>query len=525
VAMNLVQDMGIAGNTRHITRCDYRVAATKEGKIVGFDNKMLVDAGCANDYSDYIVDEILKRQDLAYNIPNYRGVLNMAKTNNPSATANRAPGLTQAAAIAETIVDHVARELGVPQEQVREKSLKPKTGAVDQTGQTILQWNVPDLWQQAKQEMEFTKREAEHAVFNKANRFKKRASAMQPLKYAIGYLNMSGAVVTVNVNAADGSVAVQTGCCEMGQGCTTKVLATAATELGLPVDQVSVFYPDTSVLPNLQTDGGSAGAELLCQATKSACEELKARLKPVENELLEEKRAKGEAVETNWGEVCKRAFGPMPTDTRTLLSATAMAKVPKWNDTKRSKEHPSPELPYWNLDPLPDGMWQYYVTGVACTDVEVDVLTGEYTVLRSDVWVDGGNSLSPLLDLGQAEGGFVFGLGTYCTEEILLDPTDGRNKSEGTWNYKPPSNKDVPQQFNVKLVPGNPSSRTTYGSKGLGEAPLILAYSAVSAVKKAILASRQERGLSAQFTLDSPATPDRVQRCMEVSAKDLTLQG
>jgi len=247
------------------------------------------------------------------------------------------------------------------------------------------------------------------------------------------------------------------------------------------------------------------------------------RLVPVEAELIEELKAAGVATKPSWEQVVRRANGPMPTDTRTLLSATAQFKVPKWNDVKRSADHPDPALPYWNWDPASD-TWQYHVTGVACSDVEVDVLTGDYTILRADVLVDAGHSLNPFIDLGQAEGGFVFGIGAYCREEILMDPTTGRNKCEGTWNYKPPTNKDVPQIFNVELAPGNKSSRTAYGSKGVGEAPLLLAYSVVSAMKKAILSSRLERGLSPDFTLDSPATVDRVQKCMEVSLSDLSLK-
>merc|ERR1719262_778308 len=144
--MNLLQDMGAAGNTRHIVNCHYKVAAKRDGKIVAIDNKMLIDAGCSNDYTDYMAHEILDRQDLAYDIPNYRGNLNMVKTNNPTASAVRAPGLAQAAAITETMVDAVARALNVSQETVREQSMKPKNGARDATGQLMPDWNGPELW-------------------------------------------------------------------------------------------------------------------------------------------------------------------------------------------------------------------------------------------------------------------------------------------------------------------------------------------------------------------------------------------
>jgi len=206
------------------------------------------------------------------------------------------------------------------------------------------------------------------------------------------------------------------------------------------------------------------------------------------------------------------------------MSATSCAQIPFYNDVKRTPEHPPLGGPWWCLPQLPKDIWQYYVTGVACSEVEVDVLTGAHTILRSDILMDAGNSLSPLLDLGQVEGAFVYGLGMYTQEEILMDPKDGRNKCEGTWNYKPPNNKDTPQVFNVELVPGNTSSRTLYGSKGVGECGLLFAYTVVSALKKAITASRLERGLSGDFQLDSPATVDKVQQAMGLRKTDLKLE-
>jgi xanthine dehydrogenase/oxidase len=492
---------------------------------------MMFDAGCQNDYTDFMADETLKKQDYAYDIPNYRGVLNMAKTNMPNASAVRAPGLAQACAITETMIDAVAQKLGISQEKVREVNMKKLKSdsytPTDQGGQEITEWNMPTLWEDCTKKFDFEEREKKIEAFNASNRYKKRGIAMQPLKYSVGYLMMSGAQVTVNINAADGSVAIQTGCCEMGQGCLTKVISAGASALGIPFEKVSAYYPNTSVIPNLQTDGGSAGTEVLCHATAEACKILKERLKAVEEVLLEEKKAaakEGEAVTATWEEVCARSMGPMPTDTRTLLTASAMYAHPKYNAIRRTADHPPPELPFWNLDPIPKDVWSYFTTGCGCSEVEVDVLTGSYTVLRADVVLDAGNSLNPLIDLGQAEGGFVYGLGCYLQEEILMDASTGRNKSDGTWNYKPPGNKDVPQVFNVSLHPNNQSSRTMFGSKGIGEAPLLLGYSAVSAIRKAVRASRVERGLSPEFQLDSPATVDRVQQVMGLSTADLSLE-
>jgi xanthine dehydrogenase molybdopterin-binding subunit B len=154
VAMDLHQDMGMCGNTRHICRTHYKIAASKEGKIVAIDNKMMFDAGCQNDYTDFMADETLKKQDYAYDIPNYRGVLNMAKTNMPNASAVRAPGLAQACAITETMIDAVAQKLGISQEKVREVNMKKLKSdsytPTDQGGQEITEWNMPTLWEDCK---------------------------------------------------------------------------------------------------------------------------------------------------------------------------------------------------------------------------------------------------------------------------------------------------------------------------------------------------------------------------------------
>eukprot|EP01062_Namystynia_karyoxenos_P058951 TRINITY_DN50390_c0_g1_i1.p1 TRINITY_DN50390_c0_g1~~TRINITY_DN50390_c0_g1_i1.p1 ORF type:complete len:1352 (+),score=471.97 TRINITY_DN50390_c0_g1_i1:98-4057(+) len=521
VAQSIHTDMGFMGNTRHVAQVHYKAAVTPEGKLLALDTDITVDAGCGNDYSDYIADEILKRQDFAYEVANYRSQVAMVKTHNPSSTAVRAPGLMQACVISETVMDAIAAKLGLSGERVRGASLK-RQAPTDMTGQHIMDWNMPRIWDQIMRESDFERREAEAERFNASNTHKKRAVSVMPLKYAVGYINMSGATVTVNVNAADGSVAVQTGCCEMGQGCLTKVLSTVATELGVSLDKVSGYYPDTSVIPNLSTDGGSAGAEMLCTAARLACIDLLAKLAPVRAQAAEEKAARKESGEPTWEEVVMRAYGPMPSDTRMLLSATAQFNAPGWHGLKHHElDAKFPGVPYWNWEPAPKDLWRYYVTGAACSEVEVDTLTGEVCILRSDVLLDAGNSISPLIDLGQAEGGFAYGIGAFLKEEVLMDPNTGRNKSDGTWEYKIPSNKCVPREFNVRLLPGNPSSQTHYGSKGAGEPPMLLAYSAVSAVRKAVAASRAERGLPAGFRLDNPATPDRVCRALELSPADL----
>jgi xanthine dehydrogenase/oxidase len=260
------------------------------------------------------------------------------------------------------------------------------------------------------------------------------------------------------------------------------------------------------------TDGASVGSELMVEAATLACNELLDRLKPLREQLQKEKPG----VTLTWQEVTARGFGPMPTDTRVLMSATGFYTQPK---TGGIDQTPSP-IPWWDLKPSPP-LWKYFSCSAACSEVEVDCLTGEVSVLRADILFDVGTSLNPVLDFGQAEGGYVFGVGHYLREEPLMDPTTGENKCDGTWEYKPPSNHCVPLELNVNFVKDSSNTESLYGSKGIGEPPLLLAFSIVSALRKAIVASRVERGLSGNgFVLDIPATCDRVQTALELRRSD-----
>jgi len=479
-----------------------------------FDTSVLTDCGCGHDYSSYIVDELQKRQDGAYHIPNYRCKVTSLKTSNPMNTPVRAPGLFQANVITEMIVDAVARKLSMPQEQIRELNIKDEENACDATGQKIPQWNMSAIWQQIKDETEFERRQAAVEAFNASNRWKKRGLAMMPMKYAANYINMSGCTTVVNVNAPDGSVVVRSSACEMGQGGLTKVMAAVAACLGVPVDMVAPYHPDTAVASNMMTDGGSTGSEIMVESAILACEQILERLAPVRQQLQKEKPGE----DLKWEAVTARAFGPMPTDTRMLLSGTGFYTMPGTGGLEVTPSF----VPWWNEEPQPH-LWKYYSTAAACSEVEVDCLTGDVVVVRADILFDAGHSLNPVLDMGQAEGGFVYGIGSYLLEEPLQDAATGVNKCEGTWEYKPPSNHCVPQQLNVKFLKDSCNTETLFGSKGIGEPPICLAFTVFSAVQKAIRSSRLERGLSAEFQLDSPATVDRVQQAMGIQRIDLGL--
>ena len=480
------------------------------------DTSILTDCGCGHDYSLYITDEIYKRIDGAYHMPNYRCRITSVKTSNPMNTPVRAPGLYQANVISEMIVDAVARKLGVRREEVCEVNIKANTDeeARDQTGQKMKDWNMPQLWAQFKDESKFEEREAAVDAFNSQNRWKKRGIAMMPLKYAANYINLSGCTTILSVHAPDGSVSVQSPACEMGQGGQTKVMAAVAATLQIPIELVSIFNPDTSVVANLMTDGASTGSEIMVESAVLACKEVLKRLEPVRDQLKTEKPDE----ELGWTDVTARAFGPMPTDTRVLLTVTGFYT----QENSGGIEGKQGRI-WWDEEPQ-EPLWKYYSTAAACSEVEVDCLTGEVVVTRADILYDCGHSLNPVLDMGQAQGGFVYGIGSYLLEEPLLDPATGENKCNGTWEYKPPSNHCVPNEFNVTFLKDSNNTETLFGSKGIAEPPICLAFTAVSALQKAIAASRIERGLSADFQLDSPATVDRVQQAMEIRESDFVLQ-
>jgi xanthine dehydrogenase/oxidase len=510
-ALTRQQDMRMVG-TRHPYRIDYALAFTDEGALTAAKFDLVSDGGCSRDCSFPVMDLSQQHADVAYFVETFGTAGRIARTNRASNTAFRSFGIVQATLATETAIEHAAHELGLLPERIREVNLYRDSGERDgqrtHFGQLLEGCAIRSTWSELARTAEFEARLAEVCAFNERNRWRKRGISMAPLKYGVGYqprmLDQGNAFVTVY--AEDGSVLVQHGGVEMGQGINTKLLQIAARALGIPMEGIRVGDTWTGSVPNASATAASTGTDLNGAAVRMACEKLRRRLE----RFAEDTGREGwwECWAERWPELVSAAYAA-----RIDLGAHALFRTPHLGNI--DKDHP-----YGHA-------FAYFVYAVACSEVEIDVLTGETTVRRADILYDAGKSINPCLDVGQVEGAYVQGLGMMLTERQLV-AEDGSVLSDGTWEYKPPCSKTIPVDFRVALVsvpPGAPARGPTgvNSSKGVGEPAFVLAVSALSAVRHAIASARADRGEHGWFELEAPATPGVVQSKCLIDPAELVL--
>lgn len=408
--------------------------------------------------------------------------------------------------------------------------------------------DIRKVWNAVKESSDFDRRVREVEEFNARNRTKKRGLAMIPLKYGVSYtgprgtLNQGGAYVIAY--AHDGSVLVQHGGVESGQGIQTKMAQIAAETLDIPIEYIRMGETDTNVISDASPTAASTGSDLNGGAVQKACLQLRERLETFCDDLGQyvdyyihfdpvdmdrETKVQVDTVVRNWrdrwGEVWPTIVS-LAYANRIDLAAQARYQTPHYLAVDLAHPFGTPFF--------------YYTYGAAAAEVEVDCLTGEWDLRRADVTFDVGKSLNPLLDVGQMEGGFVQGVGCVTTEEMLFQRSDeapkkgfpeGALTSYGTWDYKPPGAKTIPVDFRVTLVDNSGfevahkgprrDAAAVKSSKGIGEPPLVLANAAFFAIKRAIAAYRKENGHDDWFRLDAPATVARIQEACRV--EDLKL--
>jgi xanthine dehydrogenase/oxidase len=410
--------------------------------------------------------------------------------------------------------------------------------------------NLRQLWQRLKHESDFDARRTEVDAYNARNRWRKRGISMIPLKYGIAYsdsrgtLNQGGAYVTAY--ASDGSVLVSHGGVEMGQGMQTKMAQIAAQTLGIDIALIRMADIDTQVVGDASPTAASTGSDLNGGAVQLACRNLRERLEKFCEELEQytvyfsqfdrvkmdaESVKQMETVALNWREhwsevwplVCSLAYV-----NRVGLSAEARFKTPNFSSMDISHSM--------------GNTFTYYTYAVAASEVEVDVLTGDFTVLRSDILFDMGRSLNPLIDVGQIEGAFVQGVGYLTMEELTYQGPreaprqgypEGALTTTNTWEYKPPGARSIPLDLRVRIADTTadktqPKDATreaaaVYRSKGIGEPPLVLANTVFFAIKQAIQAFYKDRGHDAWVDMDAPATVARIQAACRVAIDELKL--
>ncbi len=518
-------DMQTVGK-RHPYLGEYYVAYTPEGIIKGMRIDLNSDAGDTYDCSFAVMDSSLLNLDQSYNIETLQANGKVYRTNKASNTAFRTFGVVQAWAIVENAIEHVAFKLGKLPEEIRYKNMY-RNGTEDSCdfthfGQKLDFCNIRTIWDDLYKSSDFEKRQKAVVKFNQENRWRKRGIVMVPQKHGIGFteprgsLNSSSALVTVNM--ADGSVFIYQGGVEMGQGLYTKLAQLAANTLGIPIEYIRIGGNNTNAIANCPPTAASTGFDLCGGAVEKACRTLRKRLEDFCRDL--EQFTPHSCIEdwrTQWREKWKEIVFQAWFQ-RINLSVAELYKSPHYKGPTEKNPKGKPFL--------------YYAYGAAVTEVEIDVLTGEFKILRADAVCDVNKSPNPAIDIGQLEGGFVQGIGFATTEELIYDEK-GRLVTDNIWSYKPPCSKTIPIDFRVKLHPVDErrnererlcEQQAVKSSKSFTESSLTLGASTYIAIKQAIKEARKElTGKEEWLDMDLPMTCQRIQMLCGVSTESLTL--
>jgi xanthine dehydrogenase large subunit len=408
-------------------------------------------------------------------------------------TAFRGFGGPQGMVLIESVMGEIARHLHKDPLEVRfqnlydsaEDSSPSRPRSLTHYGMQVEDNIAPALIKTLAKTAQYSQRRQAVDDFNRQSQTLKKGLALTPVKFGISFtatfMNQAGALVNVY---SDGSVQVNHGGTEMGQGLFTKVAQVVADELGVDLHRVVVTASDTSKVPNASPTAASSGTDLNAKAAQLAAREIRRRLDAI--------RLTDESFE----ELVKRAY---------------MARIQLWSDGF----YATPKVHY-DRSQLKGRPFYYFAYGAACTEVVIDTLTGESRVLRVDILHDVGRSLNPALDKGQIEGGFIQGMGWLTSEELVWD-AQGALKTQAASTYKIPAAGDLPGHFEVSFWHEPNREETIFRSKAVGEPPLMLAISVLEALRDAVHRARQQRAQSVAFCLDAPMTPERILAALEDS--------
>ncbi len=502
VRLNRTQDITMTGK-RHPFHIAWRAGFAADGAVLALEATLTADGGWCLDLSEPVLSRALCHVDNAYWIPHVSLVGRVAKTNKSSNTAFRGFGGPQGVFLIEDILGRAAPVLGIDPIDLRRRNFYAP-GQLTPYGQIVKDAErMPAIWDRVRSEADIDARRAQIATFNAEHEHVKRAIAMTPIKFGISFnftaFNQAGALVHVY---KDGSVLVNHGGTEMGQGLHTKMLQVAATALGVPLAQVRLAPTRTDKVPNTSATAASAGADLNGAAVKNACEQIRERMRPVAADLL---GADAADVVFSGGLVTAPGLNRSFTFAE-VVAASYLARVQLF-----AAGYYRTEGLHWDAERMHGSPFKYFSYGAAATEVEVDGFTGEYRFRRVDIVHDVGDSLSPQIDLGQIEGGFVQGVGWLTLEELRWDTTDsagrGRLLTTSASTYKLPSFSEMPEELTVRFFAEAREDGAVYGSKAVGEPPLMLAFSAREALREAVGAFG---AAGRTVILGSPATPEAV---------------
>jgi xanthine dehydrogenase large subunit len=504
--LNRTQDLTMSGK-RHGFHARWRVGFDDEGHLTALEATLTADGGWSLDLSEPVLARALCHVDNTYWIPNIRVNGRIARTNKTSQTAFRGFGGPQGMLVIEDILGRCAPLLGIDAAELRRRNFYRERGEVQTTpyGQPVRHperiWAV---WDQVRESADMDRRREEIARFNAVNEHTKRALAVTAVKFGISFnltaFNQAGALVHVY---KDGSVLVNHGGTEMGQGLHTKMLQVAATTLGVPLDKVRLAPTRTDKVPNTSATAASSGADLNGGAVKNACEQIRTRLEQVAAGGLGVPAADVRFVD---GQAVGLGRSGSGLSWEQVVHTAYFQRVPLF-----AAGYYRTEGLHWDSSVMHGSPFKYFAYGAAVCEVQVDGFTGAYAVRRVDIVHDVGDSLSPLIDVGQIEGGFVQGAGWLTLEDLRWDegdgPSRGRLSTQAASTYKLPSLSEMPADFRVTLLDRAHEEGAVYGSKAVGEPPLMLAFSVREALRQAAAAFGPE---GTSVDLASPATPEAV---------------
>lgn len=489
-------DMLVTGK-RHCFHYEYEVGYDDDGRIAAARVDMVTRAGYSADLSGPVATRAVCHFDNTYFLSDVEILAACGKTNTQSNTAFRGFGGPQGAIAIEYVIDEIARNLGRDPLDIRRLNFYGGEGrSVTPYGQVVIDNVIGELVAELEESSEYRARRAAVAVFNRASPVLKKGLALTPVKFGIAFnvthLNQAGALVHVYV---DGSILVNHGGTEMGQGINTKVMQVVAQELGVDMAHVRATATDTSKVANTSATAASTGADLNGKAAQDAARQIRERLAAYAVKLyggdVEAVRFAADLVFVNGHEV------RFPE----LVQKAYVARVQLWSDGF----YATPGL-HWDPKTMTGNPFSYFAYGAAVSEVLVDTLTGEWKLLRADVLYDAGRSLNPAIDIGQVEGAFIQGMGWLTTEELWWNE-GGKLMTHAPSTYKIPGVSDCPEDFRVALFNNSNVTDSIHRSKAVGEPPLLLPFSVFFAIRDAVSAVG---GHKVNPPLNAPATSEEI---------------
>jgi xanthine dehydrogenase large subunit len=494
-------DMLVTGK-RHCFHYEYEAGYDESGRIVAAKVDMVTRAGYSADLSGPVATRAVCHFDNTYYLSDVDIRAACGKTNTQSNTAFRGFGGPQGAIAIEYIIDEIARALGRDALDIRRLNFYGKLERnVTPYGQVVVDNVIHELVDELEGTSEYRARRAAIERFNGGSPVLKKGLALTPVKFGIAFnvthLNQAGALVHVYV---DGSILVNHGGTEMGQGINTKVMQVVAHELGVDLSQVRATATDTSKVANTSATAASTGADLNGKAAQDAARQIRERLAAFAVKLYG-----GDAAQVRFAAGLVFANGhEVPFNE--LVQKAYLARVQLWSDGF----YATPGL-HWDPKTMSGHPFSYYAYGAAVAEVVVDTLTGEWKLLRADVLYDAGRSLNPAIDIGQVEGAFIQGMGWLTTEELWWN-AGGKLMTHAPSTYKIPGVSDCPEDFRVRLFDNGNVEDSIHRSKAVGEPPLLLPFSVFFAIRDAI---SSVGGHKVNPPLNAPATSEEILKAVE----------